>query len=225
MIHGSGAILQERRDLLPLSRIDVEGDVDLAIRVVGGGALAESSDPETAVWIEGAQNLLEHVLTGIRGDTLVLRCATQVRLDPRPTIEVRIARLDELEAAGSGQIVIEGLGTGQHAGRTLSVSIAGSVDVRASGQLERLRLRQAGSGTLDFAAVDALVVDHQSLGSGDASVHAQDEVTTVISGSGDLRIHGPALRIVESVLGSGDVARSTEVRLRPTPPAAPQWPR
>lgn len=126
----------------------------------------------------------------------------------------------ELDNAGSGglsvgQVIAEALsvhnvGSG---GVDLSDVQAASVDVRSTGSggmtlaggADVLDLESMGSGSVLATDLIASSVFVDSLGSGRAVVHAADEVSAVLAGSGDVEVWGdPAVRSV-SESGSGQV--------------------
>ena len=86
---------------------------------------------------------------------------------------------------------------------------SGSVDVRASGEVARLEVRQAGAADVHLSDLAAVDVDHSSAGSGDAWINASRLLRTSIAGSSDVHISGGAT-VQETILGTGEVHRTLE---------------
>lgn len=208
IVRGNGVVIEERRDLAPLSELSIDGELDVRVHVIGTGALAESRGPETQVFLEGSENLLEYVETTVEGDRLSLRYADGVRLDPRPTIEIRIGRLEAIRARGKGHIVVDGVGAGDHAPGSLLVDATGSVDLRVEGEVEELEVEQTGSGTVDLSRLFASKLAHTADGSGECRVHVRDEASIEITGSGVVVLDGPVTDVREKISGSGRLRRA-----------------
>lgn len=206
VIRGAGSIVQERRELRPVDEIVLSGELDVIVRLVAASHAATGGKSEAVVWIEGASDLIDHVRTIMHGSSLHVDYRDGVRLDPLPTIEIQCSRLRVLTAQGTGTVRISDLGIGLRPGETCEIEARGTVDIRASGEVESLVLRQMGAADLHFADVIAGTVDHGSVGNGDAWIHATDHVSTSIVGATDLFVTGTAT-VEESVAGSGQVHR------------------
>ena len=206
VIRGTGSIVQERRQLRHTDEIVLFGELDVVVRLVPASHEATGGTAETVVWIEGASDLIDHVRTIPHGSSLHVDYRDGVRLDPLPTIEIQCSRIRVLSARGTGTVRISDLGIGLRPGESCEIEARGTLDIRASGEVETLVLRQMGAADLHFADVIAGTVDHGSIGNGDAWIHATDLVVTSIVGAGDLFVTGTAT-IEESIAGSGQVHR------------------
>ncbi len=206
VIRGAGSIVQERRQLRHTDEIVLSGELDVIVRLVPASDAATGGNTDAVVWIEGASDLIDHVRTIMHGSSVHVDYRDGVRLDPLPTIEIQCSRLRVLSARGTGTVRISDLGIGLRPGETCEIDARGTVDIRASGEVESLVLRQMGAADLHFADVIAGTVDHSSAGNGDAWIHATDHVTTSILGSTDLFVTGTAT-VVESIAGGGQVHR------------------
>jgi hypothetical protein len=183
------------RDVAPFSRIELRGSTEVT---VGRGRQA-------ALRLEGGTNRVDDLRTWVEDGTLVVE-----QEDTSGTIDIGgdparvVARAPGIEAVridGSGKVVLRDL----H-GPRLATTIRGSGEVRAGGQVERLRSRIDGSGTLRLAALQADDAAVAISGSGSADLGTTDRLHAEIDGSANVTYAGePA--ITEGVSGSGRIER------------------
>lgn len=103
------------------------------------------------------------------------------------------------ESAGSGSLKI-----GQLAVADARFSIAGSGDVEARGQVQRLEVNIAGSGNVDAGGLKAGAADISIAGSGNVRAEVNGEAKVNVMGSGDVDLGGAAKCRI-SKMGSGSV--------------------
>ena len=84
------------------------------------------------------------------------------------------------------------------------MSLAGNGDVRIAGAAGSVGVVLDGTGDVHCADLPARQVAVRIRGSGDARVHATEELKVDIDGSGDVRYRG-APKITKSIRGSGAV--------------------
>jgi Putative auto-transporter adhesin, head GIN domain len=181
------------RKVAAFDRIEVRGSTEVIV---------EHGSPR-ALRLEGGANRLHDLQTYVEGDTLVVE-----QEDTSGTIDIggdparvvaRVPRVDAVRIDGSGRVVLRDL-----RGARLGASIYGSGEVQAAGQVERLRSRIDGSGSLRGGALDADEAAVAISGSGSAELGAADRLHAEIDGSGDVSYAGePA--VSEEVSGSGSV--------------------
>lgn len=107
----------------------------------------------------------------------------------------------KIRVSGSGDI------DGSISTDELEAGISGSGDVKLSGRARNSRVSVTGSG--DYRAAD-LITSNTTVnvtGSGDASVHVNDRLEAMVTGSGDVRYTGTVKSISSSKTGSGDIHR------------------
>ena len=211
VIQGTGPVVREHREFLPLNSIEVKGCAELVIEVlpVEPDRLIESSGPGTFVYLEGAEDLLEWVETDLSGGTLTISFREGVRLDPLPSIEVQVGYLLEVASYGSGDIQLRGLTPRSTRGEALELTFAGSANLQAEGHVDELQIEQMGSGDLELRGLKSREASYSGLGSGEVWLYVTESLDATLAGSGDLFIHGPIPdgRIDTSVLGSAEVIR------------------
>ena len=245
VVRGTGSIVQEKRVLRPIEKIAIDGDFDVTIEVVDGAPLelvahqiaarvgepeVESAaegvlatvfgGPQTIVWIEGPDDLIEHVETEFRRDCLHIGLAPDLRLDPMPTIEIRTQALSSLSSNGSGTVKLHSARLDDVPLENLVLSCRGAGDVEAIGRVKRLEVDQTGSGDLRLMELWAEEVEHSSVGSGDAYLFVDRVLRTNLIGSGDVVIRGDP-KCYEDIRGSGQVLIIDE-RVKSTRASSPR---
>jgi Putative auto-transporter adhesin, head GIN domain len=183
------------RDVAPFSRIEVRGSTEVtvehgrhaALRLVGGTDRVD----DLRTWVEGGTLVVEQEDTSgtidIGGD--------------RARVVARVPAVEAVRIGGSGKVVLRDL----H-GPRLATTIQGSGEVRAGGQVERLRSRIDGSGTLRPAALRAGNAAVAISGSGSADLRSTERLHAEIDGSANVTYAGePA--ITEDISGSGRIER------------------
>lgn len=154
-----------------------------------------------ALTVTAGENVLERLITEVRGDTLEIDLrgswrSTDIQYD------LTLPSLEEITIAGSGEA------RGQAGSEErLVVVISGSGDVRlddvAAGRVETTI---AGSGAVRLSDVDAASVDVTVTGSGAVTLEGTGErLSVLIPGSGELRARDlRSTEAVVSITGSGD---------------------
>ncbi|MBV9550349.1 MAG: DUF2807 domain-containing protein [Alphaproteobacteria bacterium] len=118
----------------------------------------------------------------------------------------------------------------------LSIKIAGSGSVTASGKTNDLEYVVAGSGDGHFEGLDAGNVSIKVAGSGDADVAPRQRLDVNIAGSGKVTLHSEPQQLETHIAGSGRIIHpdgtvtrrnglsSDERGMMPPPPQPPQPP-
>ncbi len=195
-IPGSGNIASENREVEAFS----------AIGYSGGGTVEVVIGETTSVEVECDDNLLEHIVTELKGDVLKIYPAKSISPSAGINVKITTPNLSKLSIAGSGEGSVEGLDESKFA-----IDIAGSGKMKCTGSAESLSISIAGSGEIINDELAARKVDVSISGSGDVRVHATDELTVSIAGSGKVEYLGTP-KVAHKIAGSGEVVKlqSTE---------------
>lgn len=196
-IEGNGDVASESREVGAFDAVSLSGDFKVVVRQGSADKIEVRTD----------RNLLSYVETkiadGDKGRTLEISAKRGYNLNARgtPTITLDMRQLRGLAIAGSGDIRVEAMKTGN-----LDASIAGSGDLRVQGlEADQVNLRVAGSGDMVFQG-KANGLSVRVAGSGDVKTRelAVDDAKVSISGSGDVTVQA-LRRLTVSIAGSGDV--------------------
>ncbi len=210
-IRGSGDLITESRDLGEFTQIETHGSWDVDVTI---------GSPQS-VEITFDDNLIDLVLTEVRGKTLDIYCDENISSRRNCRIEIVVEELSAFSSTGSGDVSVDQLGKqpfefdlsgsgdffigGEP--EKLNVSLAGSGDGHAEGRTEELEIRVSGSGDLDFRDMEATESYVRISGSGDVKVRATEAFDGRISGSGDITYYGNPEHIKTRVSGSGDIRK------------------
>ena len=154
---------------------------------------------ENSLVVTADDNLLEHIITEIDGDTLRIRNEKRISPTSAPTFEINVADLNSASISGSGVFDITSV-----EGGNLDLSVAGSGKFYATGNVDSVSVGISGSGQAELAQLVADNVDISVNGSGKVMTHAQKKLDVSIAGSGKILYSGDP-KVSQSIAGSGQV--------------------
>jgi Putative auto-transporter adhesin, head GIN domain len=190
-VEGSGVAAVQTRDLSAFSTIELAGSNTVTIAVGG----------EQAVAVHADDNLLSHVTTQVSNGRLVVGNTPGSFTTKSPMrVEIRIPSLTALSLTGSGVVAA----TGVDASR-LTVTLAGSGVLRASGTTGRLDVALSGSGDAQLEQLVARDVQAIVSGSGRILVNATKTLDASVPGSGEIMYTGNPAHVATDITGSGTV--------------------
>jgi hypothetical protein len=155
---------------------------------------------ETQVIVEADDNLLPLIDTHVEDDELVIESHGSYSTHRSTKAHVQMPALTKIALDGSGDIRVNGLHQPQ-----LALDIAGSGDIHAAGQVDRLDAEIEGSGDLSLDGLTATDARVRIDGSGDAEVRVSNALTAAINGSGDIVYHGHPQQLARDINGSGSI--------------------
>ena len=178
---------------------------------------------EGEISIKGDANLMEYIVTEVKGDKLVVKVKDGINLKPSQTIVVTVPyqSINFVSLAGSGDIENSGTikakefevalaGSGDIDlnvdAQSIDSSIAGSGDIELKGSTKDLSVKIAGSGDFDGKNLESTNVSAKITGSGGANVVCNGELTVRITGSGDVNYSGKPTHKDTKITGSGSVS-------------------
>lgn len=196
-----------------------------AIKCAGSFDYILVAGTEGNITIEGEENLLEYIVTEVKGNKLIVKTENGVSLRTswNKTIKITIPFKDisqvslagsgdlwntdritasnlDVSLAGSGDVVLD-VKTD-----TLEGSIAGSGDLTLKGSTENLDARVSGSGDFHGFGLQSNHTVISVAGSGDASVVSNESLKARVSGSGDIEYKGNPKKEDTKVAGSGSIS-------------------
>lgn len=182
---------------------------------------------EGNITLEGESNLLEYIVTEVKGGKLVIKTKKGFNLKPSNwnkgiRISVPIESIDAIALSGSGDIVskttIKGnsLKTAMSGSgditlkvdtQSLSASMSGSGDIDLSGNTQDFEATISGSGDIKAFDLEADNVNATVSGSADIKVTANKTLKARVSGSGDITYRGNPTKLDTKTSGSGDISK------------------
>jgi hypothetical protein len=193
VVKGSGNVQAEQRVVEEFKRVELRGSMDVDI-VVG---------PEQSVLVEADDNLLPIIQTNVKHDVLIIGSSRSFRSSNRVKVSIVVPDIRAVALHGSGDVAVADI-----SGERFEALIAGSGNFRATGRVTKLVASIKGSGDLRLDKLEAGTVDVSIAGSGSATLHATEELSVDIAGSGDVRYTGEPARVSPRIAGSGRVRRA-----------------
>jgi len=179
---------------------------------------------EGKITIEGEENLLEHIVTEVKGNKLVVKTENHINLRPSSnktiTVTIPFKDIDNISLAGSGDLSNKDMVTANDLDVSLAGSgdmvltvetthvkgsLAGSGDLTLKGNTNDLEAHIAGSGDFHGFDLQANNTDVSIAGSGDAEVVSKQSLKARIAGSGDIVYKGNPGKEDSKVAGSGSI--------------------
>ena len=214
-VKGNGNMTTETRSTGEYDGVKCAGSMDY-ILVAGA---------EGKIKLEGESNLLEYIITEIKGNDLIIKVEKGVNLSPswNKTIKVTIPFKDisSVSLAGSGDLWNEDKITASDFNVSLAGSgdmilnieatsvqgsLAGSGDITLKGNTNNLSLRLAGSGDIHAFGLQSNHTEASIAGSGDIKVVSNQSLKARVSGSGDIEYKGKPSKEDTKVSGSGSIS-------------------
>ncbi|WP_460218729.1 head GIN domain-containing protein [Psychroserpens sp. MEBiC05023] len=213
-IKGNGNITKENRSTSDYDTVKCAGSFDY-ILVAG---------TEGQITLEGESNLLQYVITEVKGGSLIIKTEKGKNISPsrNKTIKVTIPfkDLDKVSLSGSGDLWNEDTITSNDLTVSLSGSgdivldiqtksvsgkVTGSGDVTLKGSTTDLKAGVTGSGDFHGFNLQATNTEVSVTGSGDAAVVCNGVLKARVTGSGDIEYRGNPTSRDTKVSGSGSI--------------------
>ncbi|NVM75708.1 hypothetical protein FHW83_001495 [Duganella sp. SG902] len=189
-VQGDGQHVVETRQVATLDGVDINGGMQVEIRVGQASALQ----------VEGDGNIVPLLRTDASGGTLRVWVDGNVRASHPLRVVYTTPTLRHLSANGSGVMTVSGLN-----GAPLELSLNGSRAVRLSGSVERLDARLNGSGGLDASGLRSGATAARLNGSGRLELGRidGDSLSLELRGSGGASASGQVRNVTVRLNGSG----------------------
>ncbi len=189
-IKGSGHEVKQARQAAQFRRIDIRGSTDVVARI----------GSSTAITVSGDDNIVPHVRTEVRGDTLIIDMEDGSYSTSAPlVVTVSTPALDGISISGSASAQASGISA-----ERFDASISGSGDMELKGTAGEVEASVSGSGDMRLFGLAARRAMVNVSGSGNVQVSADEALGVEVSGSGDVRYRGNPAREVK-ISGSGSV--------------------
>jgi len=211
-VKGSGNLISETRNVGDYDKIIVTGSFNVS--------LVHGTEGKLKIKIE--DNLLEYLVTEVRGNSLKIKWKNKVNINTRKGIHIVVpfTSLDKVVLTGSGEIIsadtmdsnnfevfLSGSGNIalQVASKSTEVKVTGSGTVKLLGKSDELYVLLTGSG--DFNSYPLKVTDAKAMltGSGDIELSVSNRLTAKVTGSGSITYRGNPKYQNFKILGSGDI--------------------
>ena len=209
---GNGNVKSITRNVGEYDKISVSGAFNVS--------LIHGKEGEINIKIE--DNLLEYLITEVKGDKLILKWKKNVNISTKKGVYIVVpfTDIDSVSLLGSGEIIstdkitttnfktyLSGSGdiNLDVNTKTVKVTVTGSGDVNLSGKTNSINIDVTGSGDVNSYTLKAETANAKVTGSGDIMVFVSDNLTARVTGSGDIIYAGNPNHQNFKITGSGDI--------------------
>ena len=186
----------ETRSVAPFDTVEMRGAAKVDITV---------GKPQSLI-IEADVNEVAHIITEVRGTTLIIRRDENWWTDWRPKhvhIAIALPKLAGYSLEGTAETNIVGLNGG-----TSAFSLNGTGNVKASGKLDKLSLNLNGTGNADFSNVPVDAASVSVNGTGSVRVKPAKDLVASVNGVGSVVYDGAPQHVTTSINGVGSVRQA-----------------
>lgn len=189
-VSGDGHVISETRAVATVAGIETSGSIQVEVRVGPAASLQVSAD----------SNLLPMVRTEVAGNTLRIWTTGSFRTNNPMRVIYTTPQLSQLQASGSGRIMVSGLNGGP-----LNISKSGSGKTELVGRVGTLDVNSSGSGAIDAGGLQTGNLNVSISGSGRVNVGTvqADSMTLSMHSSGSFVANGAVQMLNARVDGSG----------------------
>ena len=214
-VKGNGNMTTETRSTGNYDEIKCAGSMDY-ILVAG---------TEGKIKIEGESNLLEYIITEVKGNKLVVKVKNGINLKSSSNKGIKITipfeDISQVSLSGSGDLwnddVIKAdnldvslAGSGDVTikvdANSVEGNLSGSGDITLSGKTDKLDVSLAGSGDIHGFGLQSNHTEASVAGSGDIEIVSNKSLKARVSGSGDIEYKGNPDKEDSKVSGSGSIS-------------------
>lgn len=215
-VDGNGRMTSQNRNVSEYDQVSLTGSMDVELIPGREGNLKVAAE----------ENLLEYIVTEVKGSRLHISVQEGYNLDPsrnnQIVITVPFETLDEVSLTGSGDISssreiqaenfqIKITGSGDVSlplvASNVRARITGSGDISLRGKAKNFDCTVTGSGDISAFEFKCETVDATVTGSGDLQVYASRELKAKTPGSGDIVYKGNPQKEYFKSMGSGDITK------------------
>lgn len=167
------------------SGISISSSGDLT--VTGNGNRVSIGGTRGSVTINGIN------ITSMAGNNVVIGGS-------RAVVKISLPVTPDISVVGSADVELKGINQ-----ESLNLSISGSGDITAEGNVNRVSAVISGSGDISIRDLIARDAVFNVIGSGDIDGHATNSVDAKVVGSGDICVDGCPAQRRDEVVGSGKI--------------------
>jgi hypothetical protein len=189
-VKGSGNIQTEKREITDFNSVKTGGAITVDI----------VAQRDFNVEVEADDNLLEHIKTEIKGDTL--KIYTEGSISTRNPIRVRIAmpQIESLDISGASTGTLTNVKN-----ESLTIDASGASKIRIDGETGDLNVDLSGASRLDAENLRAENVTVEAGGASSAIVWALNDLRAEASGASNIRYAGEPKNVKKNTSGASSV--------------------
>lgn len=190
-IQGSGNVTVEKRDLKGFKSVDVGGIFQ--VDVIAG--------KDFSVEVEADDNLLSHIETEVRGDTLYIETNGRIKSSNAIKVRVTAPNVDKLDASGVANVSLSGVKND-----ALTLSSSGASKVTVSGETSQLNVDVSGATKILADQLKAANASIEASGASYVGVNVSGELNSDLSGASKVEYTGTPSNVVTKKSGASRVS-------------------
>ena len=193
-VDGSGNVIDEQRDVVSFSEIELDGVIDLYIH----------QGDSTSLTVKADDNIIEYIETDVSGNKLIIdtRDNTSFMNTTKMEVHITVQDLTLIEFDGVGDIYGEGLVLND-----LYIESDGVGDIELKGTVNTLEIESDGVGDLHLFELKSKYLTVESDGVGDVNVYAEKTISVEHDGVGDVNYKGGAETKTIEDSGVGSISK------------------
>jgi hypothetical protein len=173
-IAGSGHAIDDTRSVAAFDAVEVRA-----------GLVADVAPGSASIVVHGDDNLVQHVLTTVRGRTLVVE--PDASFDPQVplVVTVRTPLLSNVTLRSGGRVTVHDV-----AQTDLALRCESGGELVATGVVDHLDAVQSAGGDIDAAGLLAASVTVDARAGGETRLHVRDAAFGSVASGSEVTIHG-----------------------------------
>lgn len=187
VIIGTGIKETIKRKVAPFSSMVIDGGFDVNYW---------HGSPDLTIM--GEENIIKHVLSSVTNNVLRLSTDSSYSSSLPIVINIHSQSIQEISLDGTGTVKLNNIETDQ-----LTINVAGTVDILATGKAKTLQLNIEGTGDVMAKGLESDKASIELDGTGDVEVTVHAELDANILGVGNILYFGSPLKVSKQVSGVG----------------------
>jgi hypothetical protein len=181
-IKGTGAVKSETRSLGSFQRVQVGGGFTVDVKI----------GSHQSVTVEAQQNLLPHIKTKIKGETLSIGSEDSISTDKPLLVHIVVPNLDGFDISGGAEGRLDGL----H-GKRFSTDVSGGARLKLNGTADDFSIEATGGAEAVLDGLNALTF--KATASGGSSILVKGRTSKArIEATGAGTLKGEAFNITDA---------------------------
>lgn len=211
-IDGNGKVEKQLRSVSSFSGIDVGGAFEII--------LTQGNSEE--VTIEADENLLEHIITRVKGNVLVIETDVDIRRCEAMIAHITFSEMDYIELSGATELTATNLLTFDRLDLDASgaseiememkassfyLDLSGASELTLLGNVEKATIDASGASELNTEELEIEYLKIDVSGACDARVFATKELDIEASGASSIKYKGDPESISTDISGASSIRK------------------
>ncbi len=209
-VDGNGVVVSEDRPIKPF----------IAIQIGGAFEVILTQGETQSLKIEADENLLDYIITEVRGDELIIETGSEIRKCKVLKAYITFVELESLELSGAVEMMGEGRlefnklnidASGateinmDFTAEVLKMDVSGATEVALSGIANEVYIDASGASELSAGDLETETFFLEISGAGDATIFVKERLDVTVSGAAHVTYLGDPEFVNRSISGAGSI--------------------